>query len=103
MATGASNKWHGSQIKLLTGFGGSSGSVSITGISQANPAVVTAAGHGLVSGDVTNISDVVGMTDVSGATFIVEYARSTTFHLVDTDATGYGAYISGGSLDVAVF
>lgn len=103
MSSGAKNKWHGSQIQIMTGFGGSSGAVTITGITQANPAVVTAAAHGLETGDVVSISDVVGMIDVNGGTYIVEYVSSSTFNLVDTDSTGYAAYVSGGSLDVAEF
>jgi hypothetical protein len=103
MATGASNKWHGTQIKLMTGFGGSSGSKIITGITKANPPHVTSTAHGLETGDVITITDVVGMTDVNGGTFIVEYLTSSTFALADIDATGYGAYVSGGSLDVAEF
>lgn len=77
-------------------------SVTITNISQANPAVVTATGHGYSDGDEVVISGVTGMTQVNGRSFVVEDTTTNTFTLRAADgttlinSTGYDAYVSGG-------
>jgi hypothetical protein len=98
MSTGNVNKWHGSQVQILTGFESSSSSTAITSISKANPAVVTSSTHGLTTGDVVMITGVVGMTEVNDRTFGVNSLTTNTFELVDTNSSGYGAYVSGGSI-----
>ena len=66
----------------------------ITGITKADPGVVTAAGHGLATGDVVQIEDVVGMTDVNGNQYTVTVIDVNTFSIVDT--SGFGVYTSDG-------
>jgi hypothetical protein len=88
-------------VSLATGF--SATDITVTAISQANPAVVTATAHGLVSGDVVKLSDVVGMVEVNDGVFIVEVATVDTFRLVGVDSQGYGAYVSGGVANEAEF
>lgn len=86
---------------VLTGSGN-----SITGITAANPAVVTTSGaHGYSNGQDVFVSGVVGMTEVNGRWFKVANPTSTTFELqtmfgTDLDATGYTAYSSGGTVDI---
>jgi hypothetical protein len=70
---------------------------TITGITQANPAVVTSASHGFSNGDEVYISGVVGMTQVNGLKFIVAGATANTFQLTGINSTGYTAYSSGGT------
>lgn len=75
---------------------------TITGITQANPGVVTSNAHGYSNGDVVDISGVVGMTQVNGKRFIVAGAAANTFQLTDesganVNTTSYTAYSSGGS------
>lgn len=77
---------------------------TITGITQANPAVVTtSASHGYVDGDEVYIEGVVGMTEVNGKRFKVDVQSATTFELVgqvtgvDVDSTGFTAWSSGGT------
>ena len=96
-------KFHGSQIAVLVGFADDSPAPAITGITQANPAVVTDAGHGLEDGDVIEISGVVGMTEVNGGRFIVDVLSSSTFSLRGVDSSGYGAYVSGGTYQAGEF
>jgi len=103
MASGKRYKFQGSTISFLVGYDAESPSPAITSITQANPAVVTAAGHGLADGDVIKITGVVGMTEVNDSSFIVDVSSSSQFSLVDTDSTGYGAYQSGGHLDKGRF
>lgn len=69
---------------------------TITNITQANPAVVTSASHGLSNGQLVFIYGVVGMTEVHGKIFTVANVALNTFELSGVDSTGYTAYSSGG-------
>lgn len=74
---------------------------TITGITAANPGVVTAAAHGYSLGDIVYVSDVVGMTQVNDRAFVVHNTASPlptgAFQLKGEDTSGYTAYTSGGS------
>mgnify|MGYP001202073734 FL=1 len=75
--------------------------VTVSGITQANPAVVTASSHGFSNGDFIILSSVVGMTEVNGKTFKVADKTTNTFELQDVDGTdinssAFTAYSSGG-------
>ncbi len=78
--------------------------VNISGITQANPGVVTANSHGYSNGDEVYISGVVGMTQVNGRRFIVANVATNTFELTDRDTaanintTSYTAWASGGTV-----
>jgi len=76
---------------------------TITGITKANPALVTAAKHGLKDGDKIYIEDVLGMTEINDMFYVVHAADTDTFKLRDTDrsnvnSAGYTTYISGGTI-----
>lgn len=79
---------------------GTNEATAITGITQANPAVVTSAAHGRVNGDIVYIGGVQGMTQVntcnSEVAYVVAGATTNTFQLTGINSTGYGAYTSGG-------
>ena len=75
--------------------------VTVSGITKANPAVVTANGHGFANGDFVILSSVVGMTEVNGKTFKVADKTTNTFELQDVDGTdinssAFTTYSSGG-------
>jgi hypothetical protein len=75
--------------------------VTITGVTQANPGVVTATAHGFSNGDLVRIVRVKGMTELNGKTYKVANAAANTFELTDEDdadidTTGFTAYVSGG-------
>ena len=77
--------------------------VSISGITQANPAVVTATSHGYNNGDHVIINSVTGMVEVNGKTFQIANATTNTFELQDVDgnnidSSSYTAYASGGNV-----
>lgn len=77
--------------------------VTITGITTATPAVVTAASHGLVDGDRVVITKVIGTMapEVNNQTFVVDVLSSSTFALYDVyglPITTVGAYSSSGQL-----
>lgn len=80
---------------------------TITGATQANPVVITSAAHGFSNGDLLDLSDFVGMTDLNGRRVKVKNASANTFELTDDDdtninGTGFGAYASGGKARKAV-
>ena len=75
---------------------------TITGITQANPAVVTSNSHDYSDGDFVIITSVVGMTEVNGKTFKVANKTTNTFELQDVDgndinSSGFTAYSSAGT------
>lgn len=80
----------------------------ITGITQAAQAVVTAVAHGFNNGDLVDISDVEGMTQVNNVRFKVSDKTADTFKLKDPEddtyinSTTYGAYVSSGKVRKAV-
>ncbi len=80
-------------------------SVVITDITQVDSAVVTAVAHGYSNGEYVIITGVVGMTEVNGREFLVANATTDTFQINDRnttvgiDASGYTAYVSGGTVE----
>ena len=78
------------------------GDITISGITKANPGVVTATAHGYSNGDFVVISSVVGMTQVNNKTFKVSNKATNTFELQDVDGnnvdtSGYSTYSSAGT------
>jgi len=72
----------------------------ITGVSKANPAVVTCT-NTLVNGDIITISGVVGMIQLNTNRYVVTNVTGSNFTLYDlfgnpVDSTGYTTYTSGG-------
>ena len=78
--------------------------VTITGATQANPVVVTAASHGFSNGDLVDIKDVVGMSEINDIRYKVASQTTNTFELtnqttgVDINGSAYTAYDSGGKV-----
>jgi len=77
---------------------------TITGITQANPGVITSNGHSFDDGDEVYISGVVGMTELNGKFFLVDNSAANTFTLTDIDGnaidtSAYTAYVSGGTAE----
>jgi len=75
---------------------------TITGITQANPGVVTATAHGFENGDEVYLDDIVGMTQLNDKRVRVANTAANTFELQDLDGnnintTSYTAYSSGGT------
>jgi hypothetical protein len=68
---------------------------AITGITQANPAVVTAA-NTFTNGDQVVITNVAGMAEVNGNIYTVANRTAASFELQGVDSTAFTAYSSGG-------
>jgi len=71
---------------------------NITAITKANPAVVTAASHGLSNGDRVFIASVGGMTEVNNKEFTVAGATTNTFQLSGINSSAFTTYTSGGTV-----
>jgi len=72
-------------------------SKNITGITQANPAVVTSNSHGYSNGDRIVVSGVLGMTELNNREFVVANVTTNTFELTGENSSGYTAYASAGA------
>jgi len=70
---------------------------NITGITNANPAVVTSTGHTLSNGDYVYIGSVGGMHQLNNRRFLVANTTANTFELSGEDSTSFGTYTSGGT------
>jgi hypothetical protein len=70
---------------------------TITAITKANPASVTAVAHGFATDDEVQIAAVVGMTELNGRRFLINKVDANTFTLRDLNSTDYTAYASGGT------
>jgi hypothetical protein len=74
----------------------------ITGITQADPGVITSNSHGFSDGDEIFVDAIVGMTELNGRNYRVDNATTNTFTLTDLfgndiDTTGFTAYGSAGT------
>lgn len=78
--------------------------LSVTGITQANPAVVTSLDHGISNGNEIHLSEIQGMTELNDQNFKVTGVTPDTFELntrlgVTVNSTGFSAYTSSGTLN----
>lgn len=72
---------------------------TITGITKANPAVVSSVAHGLTNGDYVLIK-AQGMAEVNGRVFRVASAATDSFELEGEDSTLYGTFASGTAQEI---
>jgi Flp pilus assembly protein TadG len=70
---------------------------TITGVTKASPAVVTAPGHGFINGDKVQITGVNGMTNLNNGIYTVTGKTTDTFALSGVDSRAYTSYASGGT------
>ena len=75
---------------------------TITGVTQANPGVITSASHGFSNGDEIYIDAIAGMTELNGRNYLVANVTTNTFTVQDLfgnniDTTAFTAYTSGGT------
>src|SRR5882672_9832112 len=75
---------------------------TITGITQANPGVISVV-NTLVNGDLVVINGIVGMTQLNGGTFFVANRTPGSITLIaqsgaTVDTTTFTAYVSGGTV-----
>lgn len=75
---------------------------SITAITQGNPCQITAAAHGLTTGQAVMILAVGGMTQLNDKVFTVTVVDVNNFRL-NVDSSAFGAYTSGGTATAGTF
>jgi len=78
-------------------------SKTVTGITKANPGVVTSASHGFVNGDVVQFGVVTGMTELNYTLAVVTNKAAGTFELYDLNGStintsGYVAVGTAGTV-----
>ena len=100
----------------------SGGSVyqTISGITNANPGVITMKSHGFLDGDIVYITDCIGMTELNNKTYYITDKTTDTFKIfpahdlnntnqnyssyaTDSDeinTTNYNTYISSGKVNL---
>lgn len=100
MSAGKKFKFQGSEIAVLVGWAADSPPLAIAGITQANPAVMNVPGHALETGDIVRLSDIVGMVELNDEIAVVRVVDPSNVELVDVDSRAYGAYVSGGEVEV---
>jgi predicted secreted protein len=80
--------------------------VAISGITQADPGVVTVSDlSDFADGDIVLINNIVGMTQLNGGYYKVANKAGSTFELTDladndVDTSGFSAYVSGGTIEL---
>lgn len=70
---------------------------TITGVTAANPVVVTSASHPFIDGDWVYLTGIVGEDNLNGRRFKVANKATNTFELEGEDGTLHAAYVSGGT------
>ncbi|MEY8099403.1 ubiquitin-activating E1 FCCH domain-containing protein [Falsihalocynthiibacter sp. S25ZX9] len=84
-------------VDVTTGYRTKTRIADITGVTRANPAVVTTKeDHLLATGDQVKVSDVSGMTELNGNTYTVTILTSKTYSLDSTNSSGFNSYTSNG-------
>lgn len=84
---------NGSTIDLASSY---STEVTVTSISNSNPAVVTAPAHGLTEGDIAQL--VSGWSKLTNRAFVVGDVTTDTFELIGADTTDTTFYPPGGGI-----
>lgn len=99
MSGGKRFKFQDTTIQFATAFDADSPSGVITGVTNANPPVVTQTAHGRSSGDIAYIRSIEGMTELEGEKNIIEVIDANSYRLLGVNATNYGVFSGTASVD----
>lgn len=69
----------------------------ITNVSLTNPCVITSPNYSLPTGTEIYISNIIGTTQLNAGFYTITVIDANTFSLNGIDATGFTAYVSGGT------
>ncbi|USQ95726.1 ubiquitin-activating E1 FCCH domain-containing protein [Caulobacter sp. RL271] len=84
-------------VRAISGAAWLASAKSITGVSKANPAVVTVVSHGFATGDKVYISGITGnMSGLNSKTYTITKVNADSFSLQNTSTSTFGNYSSGG-------
>jgi hypothetical protein len=94
--------WSNVQVKIGASHGTA---LTISGITKANPAVVTYTGTDPANGDYMILPDTAGMVELKNRVFRIAGVDATanTFQLEGEDSSSYTTFISGTAVPVATF
>ena len=92
------SKWSNVSVNMQSALGTLT---SITGITNASPAVITSVAHGLSNGEFILLKSV-GITELNDRIFRLVNVSSDTAELEGIDSTNFGTFISG-SFEVVTF
>lgn len=84
---------NGATLKLATVYGAA---INITAASNASPAVLTAAAHGLANGDLVEVTS--GWSRINNRIFRVSLSAAGTFALEGLDTSNTTTYTPGGGV-----
>lgn len=76
---------------------------TVTGASQANPCVITIAGHGYTTGDTVQLTGLGGMTQLNDKLFKITVVDVNTFSLDGVNSGAYTAFTNGGTCAKGTF
>ena len=92
MTQGITHKFAGSKVEVQTAFGTAK---TVSGISRADPAIVSAAAHGFAKNTIVQLSGIDGMTELNDSYFPVGLPlASGTFALYNTDTSQLNAFVT---------
>jgi hypothetical protein len=94
---------NGNIYKVLIGTTCVGGAKNISGITNASTCVVTATGHGLISGTEIMIQNVVGMNQLNNKLFTITTIDENAVSLDGVDSSDFGTYTSGGAIFYGTF
>lgn len=104
MSSGKRVKFQDTRIQFLVGWSADSPSSPVSGITRANPAVVSETAHGKATGSVVRFLGAIGMTEVNDTPYLIKNIDTGSYSLIDTDSTDYGAYTTNSAKsDMALF
>jgi hypothetical protein len=86
----------GTRLAVQAGAAGAPVTAPITGITAADPPVLTAA-NTFKDGDIVTVEGVVGMVEINGLAGVVGAATPTAFEMTGVDASAFTPYTSGGT------
>lgn len=94
MSKGKTIKFYASKFAVSSGF---EAGVAITAITNANPAVVTKAAHGVLTGDVVKFEGIAGMVDLNDGLYVAKTLTTDTFALIGVDSLNYDPFTLSGT------
>lgn len=94
---------NGNMYEVALGIQCVATSKAITAITQANPAVCTAAAHGFVTGDAVLIASGAGMTALNDRLYTITVLTADTFALDGIDASALPAYTGSATATRGTF
>ena len=70
----------------------------IVNVTQANPVVVNAPGHGLATGSIVYIYGINGMIALDGGPYTITFVDENNFSIASVDSSAYPVYTGGGQV-----